>query len=142
MAPPTMRAWRWLVHPSGMSDHALVLVAHGSRDPRWRAPFDRLVDALRAAGVRVEIGYLESASPSIPEALEAAASAGARRITVLPLFMASGGHVDHDIPPLLDAARARRPGLLITQLGPVGEHPRFVELLVAIAQDAAAGESR
>lgn len=131
-----------MVHPTGMSDHALVLVAHGSRDPRWRVPFERLVDSLRAAGVRVELGYLEAASPSIPEALEAAASTGARRITVLPLFMASGGHVDHDIPPLLEAARVRRPGLRITQLGPVGEHPRFVDLLIAIAREAAASESR
>jgi sirohydrochlorin cobaltochelatase len=122
-----------------MHDHALVLVAHGSRDPRWRAPFERLVEALRAAGTRVELGYLEAASPSIPEAIEAAATAGARRITVLPLFMASGGHVAEDIPRLLEPLFARWPDLVVTQLPPVGEHPRFVELLLAIARDAADG---
>ena len=49
----------------------LVLFAHGSPDPRWRAPFERLADevAAEAGRERVRLAYMESAEPTLFEAL-------------------------------------------------------------------------
>jgi sirohydrochlorin cobaltochelatase len=116
-----------------VDDRCLILVAHGSRDPRWRAPFERLRDELRSE-LPVELAFLELAPPDFAQATAAAVAAGARRIRVLPLFMAGGAHVERELPALVDAARAAHPGVTFELLGAIGEHPRFVELLRELAR--------
>ena len=50
-----------------MAEYAHILLAHGSRDPRWRASFEQLASALQARDParRVWLAYLELASPSL-----------------------------------------------------------------------------
>jgi sirohydrochlorin ferrochelatase len=84
----------------------LVLAAHGSPHGA-HAP---AVEALRAAvggGDRVRVGWLEHASPSVPEAVAAAALAyGGVRPVVVPLLLAAGHHARVDLPRLVgDSAR-------------------------------------
>lgn len=102
---------------------ALILFAHGARDPAWRAPLDALAQRMRAAlpACRVSVAFLEFMSPSLPEALDAAAAAGARRIEVAPVFWAAGGHLKQDVPVLLEAARARLPEVVIRLWPTLGE---------------------
>jgi len=87
----------------------LILFAHGARDPGWRGPVDALARRLRAAlpGTRVEPAFLERMSPTLIEAIDAAAQAGARRVVVAPVFWAPGGHLKNDVPALVDEARRR-----------------------------------
>lgn len=44
---------------------AVLLLAHGSRDPAWKAPFERLREkvAARAPGTPVEDAHLEHTAP-------------------------------------------------------------------------------
>ena len=118
----------------------LILIAHGSRDPKWRAPFERLTEALTkdlgADGVR--LAFMECTPPTLMDAAAEAAGLGAKHVRVLPLFLASGGHVDHDIPPLVDAAREAFPKIMFELLPPVGDHPAFAELILRLAR----GEGR
>lgn len=111
---------------------AIVLFAHGSRDPEWAVPFERLkrmVEA-RAPGRCVALAYLEAAAPTLGEAIDAAVAAGARSVRVVPLFLAPGGHTRRDLPPLLEAARARHPGVAVDATATIGESP---EMLAALA---------
>ncbi len=114
----------------------LVLFAHGSRDPRWRAPFERLAADLREEGDpgRVRLAYLEFVEPSLEEAVRAAVSGGARAIRVLPLFLASGAHVREDLP--VEAARLRRahPDVEIELAAPLGEDPRIWDAIREVAR--------
>ena len=102
---------------------AIVLFAHGARDPEWAAPFRRLQSRLRetAPGRAVELAFLEFMSPALPDALDTLANAGHHSILLVPLFMAPGGHLKRDVPQLLDAARQRHPGLVIDVAPTVGE---------------------
>ena len=122
-----------------MTNSCLILIAHGSKDPRWRMPFEKLEKALRIdlGGKNVYLSYMEFASPAFQEAVKNAVSNGAEKIKALPLFMAGGAHVDADIPPMVARARQEFPDVKIELLPPIGEHPKFEKLIYQIAIDSA-----
>ena len=119
----------------------LVLFAHGSRDPRWRAPFERLAAELAAElGLeRVRLAYMEFVGPTLAEVAAEAARDGVARLRLLPLFLSAGAHVAQDIPEQVEAARRAHPGLRIEVMGPIGEHPGFVALVRDVARELARG---
>lgn len=115
-----------------MSMPAVILFAHGARDPAWADPFrkiKRLLEAKRPGAV-VELAFLELMEPSLPDSVAKLAGSGHRAITIAPLFMAQGGHLKNDLPKILDALRAEHPGTTITLLPAVGD---VDSILAAIA---------
>lgn len=90
---------------------ALILFAHGARDPEWAAPMRRVCAAVRAQApdLRVEPAFLEFMIPDLRDCAEALLAEGFERIVVVPLFIAQGGHLRHDVPRLLDELRQRNP---------------------------------
>lgn len=120
-----------------MAARALVLFAHGARDARWAAPFERLRQLLRAQlpQARVELAFLELMSPRLPELIRDLAAQGCDDITVVPVFFGQGGHVLRDLPPMLDGIRLAHPGMRLKLAGAVGEDE---SVLLAIAAYCAA----
>lgn len=116
----------------------LLLFAHGSRDPRWRQPFERLEAALRGelGDDRVRLAYMEFVTPTFLDAAAEAEKDGFQTLRLLPLFLSAGAHVAHDIPAQAAEARARHPRLVIEVLPPIGEDPRFVLLMKAATTEA------
>ena len=102
---------------------ALILFAHGARDPEWAEPFRKIQHnvAMRCPGLTVELAFLEFMTPALPDAVEMLAAAGHDTITIAPLFMAQGGHLKHDLPLLLAGLRQRFPAATITLLPAVGD---------------------
>jgi Uncharacterized conserved protein len=92
-------------------DSAIVLFGHGARDPEWAGPMRRIRDTVlaRADAPKVELAFLEFMSPTLPEAIAALARDGVRKVAVVPVFLAQGGHLKRDLPVLLDEARAATP---------------------------------
>jgi sirohydrochlorin cobaltochelatase len=99
----------------------LILFAHGARDARWREPFDRLAALVtqRHPGP-VSLAFLEAMSPDLTQAAVALVAAGARRITVVPLFLGTGGHLRQDMPALIAKAQAAA-GIPLSAVAAVGE---------------------
>ncbi len=129
-----------------MATQAMILLAHGSRDPAWREPFEAVAARLTkdAGKGRVRLAYLQFCPPALTDALTAAADEGFESIEVLPLFLSAGGHVRKDIPAQIEAARAASPAAAaatIKLLPTVGEDPRFGDLLAAIAAERFGGSS-
>ena len=106
-----------------MAAPAIILFAHGARDPQWALPFKKIKRALKAKkpGVAVELAFLELMEPSLADAVAKLAGAGHPSITVAPLFMAQGGHLKNDLPKILDALRADYPKTRITLLPAIGD---------------------
>lgn len=121
-----------------MSERVLVLMAHGSKDPRWRAPFEQLEKDMKSAlgESRVFLCYMEFVGPGLEEAVGKAVEAGADEVRVLPLFMAGGSHVAEDLPPIVRSTREKFPSIRVELLPPVGEHPEFRDLIRRIAAES------
>lgn len=113
--------------------HAIVLFAHGARDPRWAEPFQRLqaLVAQRCPQQRVELAFLELMSPSLPEQVASLIAAGCQQISIVPAFMAQGGHLRRDLPALINELIARYPYCAIRSTPPLGE----VETVLAAMAD-------
>ncbi|GAA4324156.1 hypothetical protein GCM10023144_05520 [Pigmentiphaga soli] len=118
-----------------VSARALLLFAHGSRDPRWAEPLARLADAVRRRdpAVTVAQAFLELMPPTLPDAIDALAAAGHARVALLPVFWAGGGHVLRDLPALLEAARVRHPGLEVAVLPALSDLPGVLDAVAAAA---------
>lgn len=117
----------------------LVLFAHGSRDPRWRAPFLKLVDHLRGreGEESVALAFMEFAPPTLVDVARAADARGVGRLRILPLFLAGGAHVAKDIPEQVGWVKEALPAMVVEVLPPIGEDPRFEALLREITREHA-----
>ena len=117
--------------------HALLLFAHGSSDPGWATPFEKLQSAIRARDPRqiVELAYLERMNPSFDEAVDALKANHISSITVAPIFLALGGHMRKDLPMLIDAAKVRT-GIDFRVLPALGEVDSLIDSIAIWVQHA------
>ncbi|APE31113.1 cobalamin biosynthesis protein CbiX [Halomonas aestuarii] len=121
--------------------YALILLAHGSSDPNWRAPFEHFAEALTGRlSTPLHLAYMELSEPSLESTVAELADAGVERAEILPLFFAAGRHLRKDVPGQVEALNSAHPGIDLTLLPPVGQHPAFVEALAAVVAEQA-GES-
>lgn len=106
----------------------LLLIAHGSRDPRHAATVRALVRRVRSLrpGLRVATGFLDFNLPSVPGVLELLAAQGIRDVTALPLLLTRAFHAKADIPAVL---RDAPPHLRIRQAGVLGPAPLLLHAL-------------
>jgi sirohydrochlorin cobaltochelatase len=113
----------------------IVLIAHGSRDPRWRKSLEDLSVSVREpdGSKGVGLAFMQFEGPTLPEVIEKGVAEGVVEFHLLPLFMASAGHVDKDIRPLVEELRGRFPRTTLELLTPIGEDPLFHELIQTIA---------
>ncbi len=111
----------------------LILIAHGSRDPRWRGTFECLQMSLEPkAGGRVRLAYMEFVGPTLTDVADACVEEGATHLRILPLFMAGGAHVATDIPEQIGVVQAKHPHVTIQLLPPIGEDLRMFNLMQEI----------
>ncbi|NEB80517.1 sirohydrochlorin chelatase [Streptomyces sp. SID14478] len=106
----------------------LLVIAHGSRDPRHAATVHALVREVRAQrpGVRVETAFLDFTLPSVSGVLESLAAEGVRDVVALPLLLTRAFHAKSDIPAVLrEAPRALR----IRQADVLGPSPLLLSAL-------------
>lgn len=139
-----MRAPASFLHimAGAMKPCALILFAHGSRDPAWCEPFRRLAAevAARRPSDEVRLAFMEFAAPTLEEIVAELDRLGVRRVRLLPLFLAPGAHVARDIPLQVEEAGRRHPAVRIEVLPPAGEDPRVAELLAVLAVEALSTE--
>jgi sirohydrochlorin cobaltochelatase len=113
----------------------IILLAHGSRDPLWRAPIEAVAAQVRASapGTRVLCAYLELCAPTLTEAAADLVAAGAGAIRVFPLFFGVGKHAREDLPRLVGQIQAGHPGIAVELLPTAGEYPELTALMASIA---------
>lgn len=117
-----------------MSTHnkkALVLFAHGARDPRWARPFQKLQQRAQAQlpDAEVVLAFLELMEPRLPAVVTELVGKGVEQVSVVPVFLGQGGHVLRDLPPMIDELRAAHPSLQITVSDAVGESAAVLDAI-------------
>ncbi|MPZ81206.1 MAG: sirohydrochlorin chelatase [Actinophytocola sp.] len=117
----------------------LVVVAHGSRDPRSAATVSALVDVVRAVepALDVRTAFLDLSAPRLPDVLTALHGAGHRDVVVVPLLLGNAFHARVDLPSMVADATARLPRLSVSVSGVLGPDPRLPAL--ALRRLVAAG---
>ncbi|MGW2514976.1 sirohydrochlorin chelatase [Streptomyces scopuliridis] len=109
----------------------LLVIAHGSRDPRHAATVHALAGRLRSLrpGLRVESGFLDFNAPSVPQLLDRLALEDVRDVIALPLLLTRAFHAKSDIPAVLREASARHPLPRIRQAEVLGPSPLLTDAL-------------
>lgn len=117
----------------------LILLAHGSRDPDWRGSVTALADEVRERlpSMDVRVAFMQFDGPTLQEVVNDAVRSGHDTLRLLPLFMASAGHVDKDIKPLVEELAEDYPETRLELLTPVGEDPHFPDLVIDIVTASA-----
>ncbi|HZX31246.1 MAG TPA: CbiX/SirB N-terminal domain-containing protein [Rhodocyclaceae bacterium] len=110
---------------------ALILFAHGARDPAWAEPIRRVQAAMVGLdpALRVEVAFLEFMAPTLADCGAALAAQGFERIVVLPMFIAQGGHLKRDVPVLLADLQARYPATRFELAQAVGENEAVIRAM-------------
>jgi sirohydrochlorin cobaltochelatase len=106
-----------------MPPKAIILFAHGSRDPAWRAPMEAVASRIRAQHphLPVECAFLELCEPDLPTCATKIIAAYAgfysakgpfdqKSIRIIPMFLGMGKHAREDLPQLLTELRAAHRG--------------------------------
>jgi sirohydrochlorin cobaltochelatase len=118
------------MHPDTAQNPALLLIAHGTRNPDGATEMDRLLDLLRARlSAPVAAAWLEDFSD--PDARTATAdlvAAGADHVVTLPFLVLGAGHAKTDVPEAVHEVRDGFPELNVTHARVLGLHPGLFEL--------------
>ena len=124
-----------------MDNTALILFAHGARDPEWANPMRRVRAAIleQSPQLRVELAFLEFMAPDLETCAATLAGEGFATVVVVPMFIAQGGHLKNDVPLLLARLRERHPQVCFALAAPVGEAEAVVRAMAGYALDLAAG---
>jgi sirohydrochlorin ferrochelatase len=118
---------------------ALLLIAHGSRQPEANDDLYYIVEGLRRRGhAVVEASFLELAEPNIDEGGARCAARGAGRVVLLPYFLSAGVHVRRDLTAARDRLAARFPGVEFRLAEPLGRHPLLLDVVADRAREAVA----
>ncbi|MFC9815623.1 sirohydrochlorin chelatase [Streptomyces virginiae] len=109
----------------------LLVIAHGSRDPRHAATVHALTRRARALrpGLRVETAFLDFNAPRVEQVLSALHADGVRDVVALPLLLTRAFHAKADIPAALSEALTRLPGLSVSVADVLGPSPLLVDAL-------------
>ena len=112
-------------------DPALLIVGHGSRDPRGAQEFHALVSLLREENpsLPIEGGFIELSRPPISECVERLVAGGSREISAVPLMLLAAGHAKNDIPATLVREKIGHPGVTFRYGRPLGIRPELLGLM-------------
>lgn len=113
-----------------MSSPALLLIAHGTRNPRGAEEMKALVALLRGRlGAPVGAAWLEDfAEPDAVDAARALVDEGAEALVTLPFLVLGAGHAKTDVPAEVAEVRAALPEVPVTHGRVLGLHPALFTL--------------
>src|ERR1700740_3055017 len=126
-----------------MTETAVLICGHGSRDPEAIAEFEMAAAALRARLPEIDFatGYRELARPTIRDGLALLAERGAQQILAIPGMLFAASHVKNDLPWEMNSFIAENSGIDVRLGRDLGIDPKLLHA-AADRIAAAADETR
>jgi sirohydrochlorin cobaltochelatase len=117
---------------------AIVLFAHGSRDPLWHLPIQAVANQIKQNNPQAQVAcaYLELSSPDLDTACKKLIENGVNTISIIPLFFGVGRHAREDLPLLVKTLRDNYPTIHFVLQPAVGENPRLIQFLAILAEES------
>ncbi|HMD62742.1 MAG TPA: sirohydrochlorin chelatase [Stellaceae bacterium] len=112
-----------------MTQTAVLLCGHGSRDPEAIEEFELAAAALRPRLPEFDFatGYLEFSRPTIRDGLALLAERGARRILAIPGMLFAASHVKNDLPWEMNSFIAENTGIDVRLGRDLGIDPKLLD---------------
>lgn len=120
---------------------ANILLAHGSRDPQWQAPFNEMTHAIKqnhsdadnssSKDIIIELAYMELCQPSLEQTCAKLAKLGINLINIYPVFFAAGKHLRIDVPLQLKEIEATL-GIQTELHPPVGQEKAVQDAITQV----------
>jgi sirohydrochlorin cobaltochelatase len=82
-------------------------------------------------GALVEAAFLEHMCPTLEQASDAMVAQGATHLSVVPVFIAHGGHLREDLPIRVKELEARHPGIPMRIAPAIGEVDTILSAITA-----------
>src|SRR5918998_4215917 len=110
---------------------ALLVVGHGSRDPRGAKEFHELLALIRGRNphLSIEGGFIELSRPPISECVDRLAEGGAQSVAAVPLMLLAAGHAKDDIPATLVREKMGHPAMSFGYGRALGIRPELLDLM-------------
>jgi len=113
-------------HNKSQSMTANILLAHGSKDPRWRTSFEILLEKIREHSPQKIfcLCYLELCSPSLSETVNNLTdnNLNVSTINIHPIFLSAGVHFNKDIKLIVFDLKTIYPHLIFNINDVVGNN--------------------
>jgi len=120
---------------SNVTKTAIILFAHGSRDPGWAEPLQKIRASILAMAPDsdVRLAFLEFMEPTLEAAIGALAADAIERATLIPLFISPGKHVKNDLALILEKCKSKHAQMRVTIATSIGESEDMREILASWA---------
>jgi sirohydrochlorin ferrochelatase len=117
---------------------ALLLIAHGSRNPEANADLEHVAAQMRRRGpyAIVEASFLELVEPDILSGGQRCADQGADRVILLPYFLSPGVHARQDLQEFRARLAEAFPQVEFVLGEPLGRHDFLIDLVALRAKEA------
>jgi len=114
-----------------MMDHALILLAHGSREASANEAVRKLASELgRLTAARASVAaFLQRASPDLAEAVAELVRLDVPRLLIVPYFTMAGVHLRRDLPQMAAQLAQRYPKVRIQVTRGFDDHPAVLQIL-------------
>ena len=125
-------------------DPALLIVGHGSRDPRGAREFHDLIGLVRRRNpsLTVEGGFIELSRPHVSECVDKLDESGTRSVAAVPLMLLAAGHAKDDIPATLVREKVDHPEIGFSYGRALGIRPELLELMDERISGVVRGEEK
>ena len=117
---------------------ALIIIAHGSKRESANDEIKNLCSTLKTKlepkpFATIQYCFLELTEPDLLSCIASVVQSfpALKTIRVLPYFLSSGKHVDHDIPKLIEKLHAHYPAVDFVCDDYIGKNQALIPLLMA-----------
>tara|TARA_B100000214_G_scaffold339633_1_gene285548 strand:+ start:120 stop:677 length:558 start_codon:yes stop_codon:yes gene_type:complete len=92
---------------------ALILLAHGSKNPNWKKPFENLKQNIQMNydSIKVELAFFELDAPLLEDTINRLVMESYYDIKIEPLILANGFHLEKDLPQRLQKLKDKHVNL-------------------------------
>ena len=118
-----------------VTQHAVILFAHGSRDTLWRRPIEAVAQRIKqlSPATVVACAYLELTEPDLAATVAHLVETGIHSVRIVPMFLGVGKHAREDLPLLVQQLKLQYPHVSFELRQAIGEEDELVHAMAAIA---------
>lgn len=111
----------------------VIVLGHGSRRPEANQEIREIAELVKGIGggeVHYAACFLQFGEPNLDQVVAEMHQAGIQKITVVPLLLTVGSHIQEDLPALLSEQKKRYPNITFVLSPHLGTDRRIAEIVL------------